>query len=121
MHWSRKTSVAPFFTMTYTLQLQSVHIALLKHLHTFSFYDPVRTRVENLINERFVCQEPTSDEVNEGQPFSPVQGGFVPLDLLGEGLTHSPSLSLQQGDFSTKGILQRGKSVLLPRYSGRPS
>ena len=63
-----------------------------------------RTQVEDLIRKLFVCQEPTSDGVNDGQPI-----------FLGERFTHSPSLSLQQRDFSTEGILQRGRSVLLSR------
>ena len=38
--------------------------------------------------------------------------GFVPLDHLEEGLVYLSSLSLQQGDFSTAGMLQRGKGTL---------
>ena len=98
--------------MTYVLQLQSIHSVLPKHLHTLSFHAPVR--VEDLICEIIVCLEPTSDGVNDRQPISSIQGGS-PLDLSGEELTHSPSLSLQQGGFATEGLLQRRKIVLLPR------
>ena len=67
-----------------------------------------------LTREIFVSLEPYTwrSERRATRLFGPK--GFVSFDYLRETLTYSPSLSLQQGGFSTERIFQRGRSMLFP-------
>ena len=87
-------------------------------LHTLTLSP---TRVEHLVCERFVSLEPYTWRGDRRAIHLFRPRGFVLLDHFWEELTYSSSLSLQQGDLSTNGILHRGRGVLLPRYIHRPS